>query len=60
MSLIKFLLFRNRQTSVLGARKYGQKEHTKPKETSVLAYKQYAKFASKNKSGKTEEQELIK
>lgn len=43
MSLIKFLLFRNKKTSVLGARKYGQKEHTEPKETSVLAYRQYGK-----------------
>jgi len=41
MSLIKFLLFRNKKTSVLGARKYGQKEHTEPKETSALASRQY-------------------
>ena len=43
MSLIKFLLFRNKKTSVLGARKYGQKEHAEPKETCALASRQYGK-----------------
>ncbi len=43
MSLFDFLLFRNKKTSVLGARKYGQKEHAEPKETSVLASRQYGK-----------------
>lgn len=43
MGLIKFLLFRNKKTSVLGARKYGEKEHTELQETSALAYRKYGK-----------------
>lgn len=43
MRLIKFLLFRNKKTSVLGARKYGKTESAEPKEISALAYRQYGK-----------------
>ena len=43
MSLFDFLLFRNKKTSVLGARKYGKTESVEPKETSALAYTQYGK-----------------
>ena len=60
MSLIKFLLYRNNKTSVLSARKYGVKQHAEPKETSVLASRQYGNCVSQNKCKKTKEQELIK
>ena len=60
MSLIKFLLFRNKKTSVLGARKYGKTESVEPKETSALAYRQYGKHVSKNKNTRNEEQLLKK
>ena len=56
MSLINFLLFRNKKTSVLGARRYGEKQQIEPKETSVLAYKQYGKHVSQNKNTRNDEQ----
>ena len=43
MSLFDFLLFRNKKTSVLGARKYGEKQQAELQDTSVLAYRQYGK-----------------
>ena len=43
MSLIKFLLFRNNNTSALAYRKYGKDKKIEPKETSALAYRQYGK-----------------
>lgn len=60
MSLIKFLLFRNKKTSVLGARKYGEKQQVKPQDTSALAYRQYGKSASQNQHKQNEEQLLKK
>ena len=60
MSLIKFLLFRNKKTSVLGARKYGKVQHTEPQETSALAYRQYGKPVSQNKNTRNDEQLLKK
>ncbi len=43
MSLFDFLLFRNKKTSVLGARQYAKTKNAEPKETSALAYRQYGK-----------------
>lgn len=43
MSLFDFLLFRNKKTSVLGAKQYGKHEIVEPKETSVLSSMQYGK-----------------
>ena len=60
MSLIKFLLFRNKKTSVLGARKYGKVQHAEPRETSALAYRQYGKPVSQNKNTRNDEQLLKK
>ena len=59
MGLIKFLLFRNRKTSVLAARKYGEKQHVEPEDTSALAYRQYGKTINKIQD-KQEEQTLQK
>lgn len=58
MSLIKFLLYRNKKTSVLGARQYGKTKSIKPKETSVLAYRQYNKKLNQNQDKESEEQLL--
>ncbi len=43
MNLIKFLLFRNKKTRVLGAMQYGKTESVEPQETNTLADRQYAK-----------------
>jgi len=58
MSLIKFLLFRNKKTSILGARKYGEKEHIEPKETSILASRKYG--GNINKIEKKQEESTLK
>ena len=60
MSLIKFLLFRNKKTSVLGARKYGEKQQVELQDTSVLASRQYGKPVSQNKNTRNDEQQLKK
>ena len=51
MSLIKFLLYRKKETSILGAQKYGEKT-LKPEEleVSILARKKYPTFEEKEKS----------
>lgn len=43
MSLIKFLLFRNKKTSALAYRKYGEENKFEPQETSALASRKYGK-----------------
>ena len=43
MSLIKFLLFRNKKPSVLCAKQYGKTKSVELKETSVLSSMQYGK-----------------
>ena len=60
MSLIKFLLFRNKKTSLLASQQYGKIEQVQPKETSVLAYRQYGKYATQNQNKQNEKQALIK
>ena len=59
MSLIKFLLFRNKKTSVLAARKYGEKERVEPENVSVLANRKYGKSINQD-IDKEEEQTLQK
>lgn len=43
MSLIKFLLSRNKKTSALAYRKYGEENKFEPQETSALASRKYGK-----------------
>ena len=59
MSLIKFLLHRNKNTSILAAEQYGKNKSVKPKEISVLAYRQYGKKTNQNQH-KNNEEELLK
>ena len=59
MSLIKFLLFRSKKTSILAARKYGAKEQVVPENISVLANRKYGKTINKIQD-KQEEQTLQK
>ena len=53
MSLIKFLLYRKKDKSILASRKYGEKQ-VKPEEldNSLLAYKKYPTFEEREKSMK--------
>ncbi|MFQ6723730.1 MAG: hypothetical protein ACLRFE_00145 [Clostridia bacterium] len=60
MSLIKFLLFRNKKTSVLAYRKYGKENKTEPQETSLLSSRQYGKCVSQNQHKQNQEQVLTK
>lgn len=53
MSLIKFLLHREKDKSILESRKYGEKQvKTEELETSLLAYKKYPTFEEREKSMK--------
>ena len=53
MSLIKFLLYRKKDKSIIASRKYGEKQ-VNPEEldTSLLAYKKYPTFEEREKSMK--------
>ncbi len=56
MSLIKFLLYRNNKTSILAARKYGEKEQNIPKDVSVLASRKYGNNAAQRQCKQDKEQ----
>ena len=53
MNLLKFLLYRKKETSILASQKYGEKQ-VNPEEldTSLLAYKKYPTFEEREKSMK--------
>ena len=53
MSLLKFLLYRNKEKSILASKKYGEKQvKAEELDTSLLAYKKYPTFEEKEKSMK--------
>ena len=53
MGLLKFLFYRKKEQSILGSRKYGEKQ-VNPEEldVSLLAYKKYPTFEEREKSMK--------
>ena len=53
MSLIKFLFYRKKETSILASQKYGEKQiNPEELDTSLLAYKKYPTFEEREKSMK--------
>ena len=53
MGLIKFLFYRKKDQSILGSRKYCEKQvNPEDLDTSLLAYKKYPTFEEREKSMK--------